>query len=281
MASASVAAAVTRLLRSNDRPEGVPVVPVDGPQLFARYAYPPNALGYCGPADSQALLGYGAARVTDPGLAQLARGFEGAWPYLELIAGGCRIRDPLDRRVVEAYWVGSPLLDTVGLTIIGNSLEDRFRARMGLHFSNLIDGVQAGGVPHHNFHVFEVSPWLGLMRDGPKAATAVAQLDQCRIRWGTVLAVTGDEASVRFSPLEWDGFALGLGEPIVETVRIAVEGTGFLDDLKTGDVVSLHWDWVCDRLTPRQLHQLKHYTKRHLDIANELLHRRHAGVTLE
>ena len=27
-----------------------------GPVVFARYAYPPNALGYCGPADSGALL---------------------------------------------------------------------------------------------------------------------------------------------------------------------------------------------------------------------------------
>ncbi|MGW1020020.1 DUF6390 family protein, partial [Streptomyces niveus] len=27
-----------------------------GAVLFARYAYPPNELGYCGPADSAALL---------------------------------------------------------------------------------------------------------------------------------------------------------------------------------------------------------------------------------
>jgi uncharacterized protein DUF6390 len=257
------------------------VIPVDGPQLFARYAYPPNALGYCGPADSDALLHYGAAGVTDPGLLQLARGFEGAWPYLQLIASGCGIGDPLDRRVVEAYWVGSPLLDTVGLTRIGNSMEDRFRARMGFQFANLIDGVEAGGVPHHNFHVFEVSPWLGLMRDGRKAATAVEQLDRCRIRWGTVAAVTGDQVSVRFVPLEWDGFSLVLGQSRLETAQIAVHGTGFLADLAPGEVVSLHWDWVCDRLTPRQLRQLRYFTTRHLDIANALLHRSHAVVPVE
>ncbi|MGI8699646.1 MAG: DUF6390 family protein [Nocardioidaceae bacterium] len=257
------------------------MLPINGPQLFARYAYPPNALGYCGPADSDALLQYGAAGVTDLGLTQLARGFEGAWPYLELIASGCGIRDPLDRRVVEAYWVGSPLLDTVKLTSIGNSLEDRFRGRMGLSFSNLIDGVEAGGVPHHNFHVFEVSPWLGLMRGGAKTATAVGQLDRCRIRWGTVVAIACDEASVRSSPLEWDGLSMVLGEPRVETARIAVNGTGFLDDLAAGDVVSLHWGWVCDRLTARQLQQLRHYTMRHMDIANGLLQRRSAGAAIE
>lgn len=254
---------------------------VNGPQLFARYAYPPNALGYCGPADSDALLHYGVAGVTDLGLAQLARGFEGAWPYLELIAAGCHIADPLDRRVVEAYWVGTPLLDTIALMRIGNSLEDRFRLRLGLQFSNLVDGVAAGGVPHHNFHVFEVSPWLGLMREGRKATLAVRQLDRCRIRWGTVVSVTGDEAQVRFRPLEYDGVALALGEPCLETVNVAVRGDGFLDDVSAGDVVSLHWDWVCDRLTRQQLQQLYHYTMRHLGIANHLLQQPNAAVTIE
>ena len=33
-------------------------------------------------------------------------------------------------------------------------------------------------------------------------------------------------------------------------------------------MVSLHWDWVCDRLTPRQLRALRGYTQRHLDMVN-------------
>lgn len=254
---------------------------LNGPQMFARYAYPPNALGYCGPADCAALLEYGAAGVTDRGLVELARGFEGAWPYLELIAQGGNIMDPLDRRVVEAYWVGTPLLDTLGITRIGNALDDRFRRQLGLHFSHLVDGLAAGGVPHHNFHVLEVSPWLGLMRDDRKSSTAVRQLDRCRIRWGKVLTVTGDEAVVSFRPLSWDGFALFLGEPEVETVQIAVSGTGFLDDLVEGDVVSLHWDWICDHLDARQLQQLQHFTARHLDIANAKLQEPRIPVTFE
>ena len=40
--------------------------PIPGPLLFARYAYPPNERGYCGPADSRALLEYGAAGVVNP-----------------------------------------------------------------------------------------------------------------------------------------------------------------------------------------------------------------------
>ncbi|MGH4020419.1 MAG: DUF6390 family protein, partial [Pseudonocardiaceae bacterium] len=39
-----------------------------GALLFVRYAFPPNDLGYCGPSDSQELLGYGTNGVVDRGL---------------------------------------------------------------------------------------------------------------------------------------------------------------------------------------------------------------------
>ncbi len=251
---------------------------ISGPQLFARYAYPPNALGYCGPADHLALFQYGSAGVTDQGLVELAKGFAGAWPYLELIAGATGIRDPLDRRVVEAYWVGSPLLDSVGTVHIGNSMEDRFRTRTGHQFSHLAEGVVAGGVPHHSFHVFEVYPWVGLLRDDRKSPTAVSVLDRCRIRWGTVESVVGDQATVRTRLLEWDGRVLALGEPVLETAECAMGGAAFVGGLKPGDVVSLHWHWVCDRLTPYQLSQLKLFTSRHLAIANSGVE--HRGTAL-
>ena len=35
-----------------------------------------------------------------------------------------------------------------------------------------------------------------------------------------------------------------------------------------GDRVALHWDWVCDKLTDRQLRALRGYSQRHLDMVN-------------
>lgn len=253
----------------------------DGAQLFVRYAYPPNARGSCGPPDSDALLHYGQTGVTDPGLRELAKGFAGAWPYLELIAASTGIPDPLDHRVVEAYWVGNALLDAVGVRSLGDSMEDRFRARTGWQFPHLVEGVLAGGVPHHSFHVFEIYPWLGLLGDDRRHATALNVLDRCRIRWGEVLALAGDEAVVRSRPLAWDGTALSLGPAVVETARYAVDGTGFVADLAVGDIVSLHWDWVCDRLAPNQLRQLQHFTVRHLKIANTGVEHRGTAIALE
>jgi len=87
----------------------------DGAIIFARYAFMPNKLGYCGSDDNRTLFDYCAARHTDPGLVFLLQKFEAAYPYLKLIAGSNNIADPFDARVVEAYWLGNELLDRVDL----------------------------------------------------------------------------------------------------------------------------------------------------------------------
>jgi hypothetical protein len=242
---------------------------VPGPVLFARYAFPPNSHGFCGPADSGSFFEHGVAGVDDGGLRALAQQFAGAWPYLQLIAGATGLDDPLDRRVVEAYWVGSPRLDRVGTRAVGDSMEDRFRARTGPRFGSLTEGVLAGGVPHHSFAVFCIYPYTGLLTDGRKAASALAVLDRCRIRWGRVLAVQGDQVVVRSSPLTWDGDVLALGPPETESVVQSVDGVGMVGGVAPGDWVSLHWEWVCDRLSEAQVGRLRRYTERHLAIVND------------
>ncbi|MCJ7827187.1 MAG: DUF6390 family protein, partial [Demequinaceae bacterium] len=203
----------------------------NGVLLFSRYAYPPNELGYCGPDHARELLemvsgGVGAeSDGADVELRRLARGFEGAWPYLELIAAASDIRDPLDERVVEAYWVGNSLLDRVGPRLMGASLEERFKDRVGRSWDRLVDAVPAGAVPHHSFHVFAVYPWLGLLREG-SLDEPLTVLQNCRIRWGRVVSVQGETAIVSSKPLVWDGRSLLLGEPRLETARVGAHGLG-------------------------------------------------------
>jgi Family of unknown function (DUF6390) len=128
--------------------------------------------------------------------------------------------------------------------------------------------VQAGGVPHHSFAVFCVYPWTGLLGDNRIAEHALMVLDRCRIRWGKVTAVQGDQATVEYRPLCWDGRLLTLGEPASETARLALDGSAMAGGIGPGDWVSLHWDWICDRLTQRQLRALRDFTMRHLDLVN-------------
>lgn len=242
---------------------------VTGPGLFVRYAFPPNSHGYCGPGDNTGFFEYGVSGAVDGGFRQMAQAFTGAWPYLELIAGATGMQDPLDRRVVEAYWVGNPLLDRVGAFATGGSMEQRFRHRAGRHFADLADGVAAGGVPHHSFHVFCVYPWVGLLGNERQAEQALTVLDRCRIRWGRVVSVQGDQVAVDCRPLTWDGRRLALGEPVREGAVRGIDGVGMLDDLAPGDWVSLHWEWVCDRLDEPRLRALRHYTLRHLAVVND------------
>ena len=60
-------------------------------------------------------------------------------------------------------------------------------------------------------------------------------LDQCRIRWGKVIAVQGDQVVVESTPLVWDGHLLALGDRITETVTRAVDGTSLIGDVMPGD----------------------------------------------
>jgi hypothetical protein len=239
---------------------------VPGPVVFARYAYPPNALGYCGPADPAGLLGEAVDGGDVHGLAQRAAGFSGAWPYLQVIAAANGIADPLDARVVDAYWVGNRLLDAVAAPTLAAMVGERFDVRRR---GDTGPGATAaaGGTAHHSFHVFAVYPWLDLLRAGIEGPP-LAVLDRCRIRSGTVEAVTGDVARVRSAPLCFRGSSLVLGAEEVEEVRRSADGVGFVHDLSPGDSVSMHWDWVCERLSPARRLRLEANTARTLALVN-------------
>jgi hypothetical protein len=103
---------------------------LDGPQVFARYAFMPNRLTYCGGDDNRALFDYCMAGITDPGLRGLLLKFSGAMPYLRLIARCNGIADAFDARVVEAYWLGNELLQGVEARALYDSLRTRFARQM-------------------------------------------------------------------------------------------------------------------------------------------------------
>ena len=238
-----------------------------GPVLFARYAYPPNRLGLCGPADAPALLD-GAAAGADGELRDLARGFEGAFPYLQLIAGQNDIADPLDQRVVDAYWLGSPLTAAVRPRAMHHDLVERFRGRMPVDDWRWLENALAGGSrPMHAFHVLEIFPRVGLMRGG-RPDPIVETMDACRIRWGRVVDVVGEQLLVAARRLDLVNGRLELGPERTELANGWSGPAGLLDGVAPGDWVSLHWSWACDRLTPSQLRRLAGWTDLALASAN-------------
>lgn len=237
-----------------------------GTRMFARYAYPPNALGYCGPADAAVLLD----GATDERIAQHASAFEGAWAYLELIAAAAQIRDPLDARVVEAYWLGNDLLDEIDPAALMAQLQQSLPAQAG--------ATWLPGRAHHSYHVFAVYPWVGLLARDVGNGAPLRVLQQCRIRWGEVVAVEGERARIRSQPLVYRDGVLDLGPAREESAAWAVEGHSLLPApvdgaprIAPGDQVAMHWDWVCDVLAPAQTAALAARSAEQLARTNEAL----------
>jgi uncharacterized protein DUF6390 len=221
-----------------------------GALLFARYAYPPNELGYCGPAGASTLL-----RADRPEeIARRARGFDGAWAYLVFLARALGRADPLDPAVVSAYWIGDSLPGGDFPDLLP-FLRPRFAGQRG----GTWESAAGRALPHHSFHVFEVYPWASLLRRSGNPS-AVSVLDRCRIRTGTVVRVRESTATVTTRPLVWDGAVLAAGPPREETVSPLLGG------LVPGDLVALHWDWVCDRITAEQAATIESLERRQLDV---------------
>lgn len=244
---------------------------VNGALLFGRYAFPPNRLGYCGPDDHPALFQYVTQGATDAGLLELERRFDGAFPYLRLIALANGIADPFDRRVVEAYWIGNEYLERVGASPFYESLGERFRSRMDARtFTWLASKLEHSARPHHNFHVFEVYLRAGLVRDN-RAAIGLDRMDSCRISWGRVAEVDGAELVLERPALGLREGKLALSEPQPKRVLRQIDGRGFADDAKPGDYVSVHWNWACEVLDPSALQRIMSNTRRYLALANQTL----------
>ncbi|MEO8272614.1 MAG: DUF6390 family protein [Chloroflexota bacterium] len=248
-----------------------PIAPAPGPIRFARYAFGPNRLGYCGPDEAGELFQQATIGGDLPRLRELAGQFEGAYPYLRLIALGNGIADPLDAAVVEAYWLGSELAGNVRPRDLGQSLEERFRPRLRGDAWRWLGGKpEAGAVPNHAFHVLDVFPKVGLMRTGD-VDNALAVMDSCRVRWGRVLERDGDTLVVSAVPLAMVDGRLVLGAPRIERIKGWVDGAGFVEDVAPGDVISIHWDWACERLDADRLAFLQGSTAAELRLANQTI----------
>ncbi len=242
---------------------------IGGALRFARFAVPPNERGYCGPDRAGELAAYRAGELAvDHGLVELARGFEGAWPYLELLAGAAGVDDPLDDRVVEAYWIGNELCGRVTDNDWGLHLIDRFGPRAGRDGARVTAAVGHGAVANHAFHVFCVYPWVGLLREGRGGADPLRILRDCHISWGRVIGRCGDELIIEGPGLTWEDDRLELGPTVVRTVWLDPRLRALSTRIAVGSVVAVHWNHVVDVLDEQQRRWLDTTTRTQIGAAN-------------
>ena len=130
--------------------------------------------------------------------------------------------------------------------------------------------VTQGARPHHNFHVFDVYVRAGLMND-ERATIALGLMDSCRVSWGTVAAIEGDELVVERPALDLVAGKLALTDPRPARITRQQGGQGFVGGARVGDTVSIHWNWACDVLTASALGRLQRATSRCLELSNQTI----------
>jgi hypothetical protein len=228
-----------------------------GHEMFAQYAYPPNELGYCGPSDGR--IPHGPSE-----LAGHAKEFDGAWPYLTELAKAVGDSDPLDEEVVRSYWIGGPSLAKVDADHLLAELRTVFKGQVSGLLGEL--PTATGVLAHHSFHVFAVYPWVKFLDRDP--TTSVRVMQDCRIRWGTVESVEGEQVVIASRPLRFESGRLELGEPETERVNWRKGELALAPSPALGASVSAHWDWVCGTLTDDEAAALAGATQTTLDLVN-------------
>ncbi|MFJ9365778.1 DUF6390 family protein [Nocardia sp. NPDC101769] len=233
--------------------------------MFARYAYAPNALGYCGPPDAAGLRGGSSAvvRATAPL-------FSGAWPYLCVMAALTGIEDPLDARLVESYWLGGGVGAALDPAEFGAALLARIGPVAGQYWAHLGDRLAAEAAPNHSFHVLGVYPWSRLL-DAAGEGPALRILDDCRISWARVIDRSGSQVLVRSRRLSWNGLSLGLSRTADRNLSVWQDGYAAVPDVEVGDILAVHWNHLCGRLSPAQAAALATTTVRQIRVTNERL----------
>lgn len=245
----------------------------DGALLAARYAFMPNKLRYCGGDKNSRLFDYAAYQESDGGLQELLAEFATMYPYLRLIAAANKILDHFDYRVVEAYWLGNDLLRQVDMKNFYRYLIDEHKLKKSFKpklLEKVFGQIPLGAKPHHSWHVLNMPKRTGHY---PVEHTLLT-MDKCRIAAAQVKSLkTPVENSlggiiVAYQPLVFKDEKIAWGEMVEKEVYWTLNNKSFMGELKVGDFVSLHWDWVCDILTSEQLSNLNKWTDYNLRLAN-------------
>ncbi|MFA6525626.1 MAG: DUF6390 family protein [Patescibacteria group bacterium] len=233
----------------------------------ARYAYMPNHLGYCGPDENENLIGYIANDEQDDGLKEILTDFQTLKPYLNFIARTNRIPDPFNKQVVEAYWIGNSLLESVSAKQYYKYLTDEFSLQKKIDRKSLqyvYGKLPMGAKPHHSFHVLNIFRRTGHLSINHTVET----MDNCCISCGKVIKKSADKLLVEYRPLAIVEGKLAQGEKKQKEILTEVDGQSMETEINAGDLVTFHWNAVCEKITHVQAGNLSFYTNQAISLAN-------------
>ncbi len=233
-----------------------------GLSIAAAYGLVPNRLGYCGPQEMkkrERLLNFLRGKVRESEILPIMRQFEGAYYYYKLIAQKNNIRNPFDKKVVEAYWIGNNLLEKVKAADLRKMAIRNF-TKPGLLSLKVAENraklIPENSKPHHSFHVLAFGTITGRID-----LASIKLKDICRVGWGKAIGFkegnSGPKVIVKYQPLI-KGRKMKLGKFIIKEIEWDKD---IIPEVRTGDQVSFHWGMLVQVLTKRDTANLKKYTQ--------------------
>lgn len=243
---------------------------MSGIKLAVLYGIIPHQLGLCGSTYDLAqktLKRYLAGTVSRKQVRAALKRFKGAYPYYRLIARANRIKNIFDEKVVSAYWLGNALLDKVRTGDLRQMIINDFSGQGLLSrpaAENLAANISKNSKPHHSFHVLKIGAVTGSI----DFAGNTKLKDNCRVGWGKIKkfhSASGRPKSekiiVAYQPLVGKK-TIRLGQPVKKEI---IWDKNIIPILKIGDWVSFHWRTAIQKLTKKDVNNLKKYTRNALN----------------
>jgi hypothetical protein len=241
---------------------------IAGLKTASCYGFRPHYLGLCGPKQARQeklLQKFLQGSVPAAKMKPVFRKFMGAYSYYKLIARSNKIKDPFDKEVVSAYWIGNKLLGKVKTGDLRKMIAREF-AGPGLLPKEIAvkkaAAIPESSKPHHSFHVLIIGSVTGSVdfkNTGLK--------DLCRVGWGVVKKIKNKSCIVECQPL--------VGEKKIKlgklTKKEIIWNKNLVSDLKIGDWVAFHWNYICEKIIPSQKKSLTYWTNYHLRLANQAI----------
>lgn len=228
-------------------------------QLAARFALPPNSLGYCGkgsaPERFKSCILDGKCETVGNEIDK----FIVLGPYLKTLSE-ITSKNRFSYPVVEAYWLGNHELKKTKPEDYDILLNAFAKQGVPLWFINgLRDNKPVKFVPYHLFQVLHV----GVGRVSGAVPYNMDSINNCMIRWGKVEKISKDKLTVNLNSLKKVGKKLKL---ILKKNNVSYR-PDFLVGLKISDIVAVHWKQAVKKLTDSEVTKLEFWTKEVLKTA--------------
>lgn len=196
--------------------------------LMDKYARAPTKLELCGPPKAWDAAKKG--QIPRELLEQYKKRFGIAYSYLKIIADSNNLK-PFDVNVVKAYWEGNNLLENITYEQVKQEFVKHYNWHKSL--MELVNNLPEGFKPYHNSHV------LYILTVGGKLEVTDENMKRCMILPARVI----------------DKNKVELGDGSLRAINFSLE-----NEIKSGDLVSVHYDSIVRKLSKNELENLKQYS---------------------